>query len=394
MRISKNQARLYQLFKNAYVQQLLYGCGVFILIFGAFVFHSWYNEEGMRFSDTWERMRKLIPIFKEATLYTLAMAPPVYLNLLLFLAYRGRISKILGWEISPFPELKGWGFPIFIITSLIVSLTLAFPIKILLIKVFGMEIIPAPWSSVFIVAEFLTLLSIGAYYAKETIEVNRELERRSRLEDIRRRNEAEKRRKEVENELTFIKRQIRPHFLFNTLQNLKILALKKSDDLPVLIDQLSLLLRYLFTEANSRLVSLEKELDFIRGYVELERLSLSPNTQLLFAVNKGKTVRTTGKIAPMLLLNIVENCFKHYNKSSRQEKIITIQIKINRNSLTLATKNTFQPGVQNEHPPVDTGGVGLKTLTENLALVYGNQFHLKAESRSTYFLIQLKIPLL
>lgn len=386
MKITKNQARFFHYLKNDYIQHFLYGLCVFGVILGAFIFHEWYNKQREPSSSVEERIIALFPILAKAMVYTLFMAIPVYINLFFFSVYRGRIDKIMGWEIIPPPRLKGWGFPIFLLISSLVALAFAFPLSSFFQRVLG-GTIPAPWGSVFIIAELLTLVSTAAKYAKDTIELNRELERRKRLEDIRR-------IRSLENALGFIKKQIRPHFLFNTLQNLKILAWKKSDDLPMLMDQLSVLLRYLFREANKKLVSVEKEIEFIRGYIELEKLSLSRNTRLTFDV-EGFEIEgeEAPQIAPMLLLNLVENCFKHYDKGSEEEKQIQIHICLGDGKATLSTLNTFEPGIQNEHSTVESNEVGLKTLTESLALIYEDQYQFEIKVEPPYFITHLQIPL-
>lgn len=378
MRITKSQARLYGYLKNDYIQHFLHGCGVFMLILGAFVFHTWYRK----LSFSWDTF---LLIFRDSIFYTLTMSFPVYFNFFLFLVYRGRIDKIIGWKVFPRPELKGWGFPLFMLVSLLTALIFAITATDFLNN--QLTIVKSEWYGVFVACELLILISTGAAYTKETIESVRALERKTRLEDIRRHRELEK-------TLDFIRKQIRPHFLFNTLQNLKILAFKKSDDLPMLMDQLSLLLRYLFTEANKKLVSVEKEIEFIRGYVELERLSLSRDTELTFRVEGFQVEREMPKIAPMLLLNVVENCFKHYNKSSQDKKRIEIRIRCEKDKLILFALNSFESGMQNEHQMFKSNGVGLKTLSESLTLIYGKRYKLETKNELPYFIVHLQVPFL
>jgi len=231
----------------------------------------------------------------------------------------------------------------------------------------------------------LILATTGISFSKEAIEQNRELERLERLDAIRRQKEAER-------QLGFIKKQIRPHFLFNVMANLQILAKQKSDRLPELIGQFSNLLRHLIYRTNERLVPLEQELEFIRSYVGLQELSLRKNTRLELHIAKDLPVQK--RIAPMILLLFVENCFKHYNKSEPTEKLIHISITREGENLVLQTRNTFKVNARNEdNLPREEGGVGQKSALEHLRLLYKNQFVLESHVEDNLYILNLKIPL-
>ena len=202
-----------------------------------------------------------------------------------------------------------------------------------------------------------------------------------------------RRRRTVEEALQLIKARIRPHFLFNALQNLKILAQQKSDELPVLMNQLSRLLRYTFTEADRKKVTIAKEIEFITSYLALEKLNLNSDIQFSFECRISPDALQK-EIAPMLLLVIVENCFKHYNKSSHDTQTIDIQIDATTDSLILNTQNTFDLGFKNEHSNIESNGFGLKWVEEHLRLLYPNQYTLNfGQQTDNRFFVKLKIPL-
>lgn len=202
-----------------------------------------------------------------------------------------------------------------------------------------------------------------------------------------------RRRRTVEEALQHIKARIRPHFLFNALQNLKILAQQKSEELPALMNQLSRLLRYTFTEADRKKVTISKEIEFITSYLALEKLNLNKNIHFTYQNNINPDALQK-EIAPMLLLVIVENCFKHYNKCSRDAQMIDIQIEATTDFLILNTQNTFDLGFKNEHADTETNGFGLKWVEEHLTLLYANQYILNfGQQADNRFFVKLKIPL-
>ena len=238
----------------------------------------------------------------------------------------------------------------------------------------------------FVTIEFLCLLTAGAAFTKTSIEKNRELERAKRQTEIRR-------RKTVEETLGMIRARIRPHFLFNALQNLKILAAEKSDELPNLMNRLSNLLRYTFTEADNSQVTVAKEIEFITSYLALEKLNINRDTHFSFVMQINPETLDK-KIAPMLLLVIVENCFKHYNKSSMGAKTIDIVLKTNDEWLTLDTLNTFDAGSKNEHDKAQLSGFGLQWVEEHLRLFYANKYLIQYGQQTEHlFFVNLKIPL-
>ncbi|MBP6794812.1 MAG: histidine kinase, partial [Saprospiraceae bacterium] len=112
----------------------------------------------------------------------------------------------------------------------------------------------------------------------------------------------------MQSELKFLKTQINPHFLFNTLNSLYALTIKKSDHAPEIVVKLSEMMRYMLYECNERRVPLEKEVNYIQNYLDLEALRQSNLVDIDFKV-KGNV--TNQKIAPLVFIPFLENAFKH-----------------------------------------------------------------------------------
>jgi two-component system, LytTR family, sensor kinase len=197
----------------------------------------------------------------------------------------------------------------------------------------------------------------------------------------------ERRNKELENqkltaELNFLKSQVNPHFLFNTLNNIYSLAYKQSPETPDAIMKLSLLMRYMLYESNDALVSLEKEVDHIRNFIDLQKLRLREHTSIQLNV-EGELA---GKqIAPMLLMTLVENAFKH-GLVSRNEIGITLNLLVEDDWLLFSTVNN-----SSSHKKREFGGIGLQNLQQRLNLLYPNQHELHLEEKADTFFASLKL---
>lgn len=406
MSITKSQLQLYRLLKNDIVQVSLYGCCVFIFIFIASVYNvslqAWKDlpkeENPQKYAILADALQETIDlkldikrIFLGALMYFLAMGLPVFS--VYYFVYKGRLQAFLNAfsrkKILSDAQIRGWAFPLFMVFSSLIVVFFTILFKYIPDETkenLSLVLVSDNWYINLVTIEFLCLLTVGAIFTKETIEKYRELERAKRLTEIRR-------RRTVEEALQLIKARIRPHFLFNALQNLKILAQQKSDELPVLMNQLSRLLRYTFTEADRKKVTIAKEIEFITSYLALEKLNLNKNIHFTYQNNISPDALQK-EIAPMLLLVIVENCFKHYNKSSHDAQTIDIQIEATTDSLILNTQNTFDLGFKNEHSNIESNGFGLKWVEEHLRLLYSNQYILNfGQQADNRFFVKLKIPL-
>ncbi|HRI01962.1 MAG TPA: histidine kinase [Saprospiraceae bacterium] len=173
--------------------------------------------------------------------------------------------------------------------------------------------------------------------------------------------------KTIESELQFLKNQINPHFLFNTLNNLYALTLKKSELAPEIILKLSDMMRYMLYECNENSVLLSKEIHYIQNYIELEKIRLSKHTEIeLEIIGDISNV----KIAPLLIIPFIENCFKHGVKLSQDPSYIHILVRLDENSLKLDIKNSKSAQIPSLRSHKTFGGIGLANVRKRLEFLY------------------------
>lgn len=202
---------------------------------------------------------------------------------------------------------------------------------------------------------------------------------------------SEQRNKEIANEklnaeLSFLKAQINPHFLFNTLNNIYALASTQSEYTAPAIMKLSSIMRYVLTEARNDLVPLEKEIQFTTHYIELLKMRLTDKSSIDFTV-KGNPL---GKqIAPLLLLPFVENAFK-YGISTREISPIIILLEIKEDSLYFSVSNHKHVSTS---PKLlaDNTGIGINNTKRRLDLLYNDRHALAIHDEAGLFTVHLNI---
>ncbi len=382
MTINKTQARLFRFLRLDVIQHLSFGFFVAVVTFCFFAIHAWYQGRVEILESFNYKQESFWLVFGESFSYTLLMAMPVYFNL--FFVYQGRVKFLLVPYLMNPAQFKNWSFFLFFVFSLLISAAFGILYSPLFALLF--TLIDQQWYEIAIVAMVLVLSTSGLTFTKETIERNREAERRERREAIRR-------RREVERELDYIRKQVRPHFLFNTLANLQILARQSDPNVPHLIGELSKLLRHLVYRTAERFVPLEQELEFISSYINLQRLQLSAKTQFDFNIN-GEYTGAQYRIAPMVLLLFVENSFKHYNRNAQDKKFIGIEINILGEKLELSIRNSYKTNARNEGSLEQKGGFGLHTATENLQMLYGDDYQLSSQMENGIYELNLQLPLI
>jgi LytS/YehU family sensor histidine kinase len=180
---------------------------------------------------------------------------------------------------------------------------------------------------------------------------------------------------------------VNPHFLFNALNNIYSLENKKSPDTGPAILKLSELIRYMLYETQPEFVMLDKELNYLENYVELQKLGLSSKIQIVFEITG---ISGDKKIQPMLLLPLVENIFKH-GISYLNESLLSIRINIEPDTLSISTQNP----VPNPSPARSgNSGIGLSNLRKRLDLLYPRKHELIISEQdgifSTHLTLQLK----
>jgi two-component system, LytTR family, sensor histidine kinase LytS len=188
-----------------------------------------------------------------------------------------------------------------------------------------------------------------------------------------------------EQELRHLKAQLNPHFLFNTLNNLYGLSVTGSPKLPGLMLQLSGLLRYSLYDTNQHYVPVQKELDYISSYVELERIRLSADTDIRLEI-RGDFEECY--IAPLLLIVFIENCFKHLGG---KPAFVHISISKAGDELLMSVKNSSD--TDSSVVKSKSGGLGLQNARQRLELIYPNQHTLTIHREPQTFEVLLQIDL-
>jgi LytS/YehU family sensor histidine kinase len=189
-----------------------------------------------------------------------------------------------------------------------------------------------------------------------------------------------------ESELKLLKSQIQPHFLFNTLNNIYLLALEKSDKTPDLVLRLSEMLSYITYDCNAEKILLDKEIEFINSFLELQKLryetiditmKISGNTQNI-------------QIAPMILHTFIDNSFKHGAELDKGNPWIKISLNTKDNVLFFKVLNSKD---NNENLNVKKPGIGIANATKRLEMIYPDRHELVIKNSGTRYSVFLKIEL-
>lgn len=189
-------------------------------------------------------------------------------------------------------------------------------------------------------------------------------------------------------ELRALKSQINPHFLFNSLNSIYSLSLDNDVVTPKIILKLSELLRFMLYETSEEKVDLEKEIHHLENYIDLQKLRVSEKAAIHFE-KEGDFEDL--KIAPLLLLPLVENGFKHGIKGDVENAFIVIFSKIENSEFTFSVKNN--KGIVDEVEDDKYRGIGLKNVKRRLSLLYPEKHDLKIEADEKTFLVSLRIQL-
>ena len=192
----------------------------------------------------------------------------------------------------------------------------------------------------------------------------------------------------TEAELAMLKGQINPHFLFNTLNNIYALALKKSDLTAESVLKLSEMLDYLLYECDAETVSIRKEINLIENYVYLQRLRYGDRLVIQIETRDA----CDEQIPPMLLLPFVENSFKHGAGKQSKKVWIHVKVSIEHHFMNFRITNSITTSRNSIHQVPASGGIGLENVKKRLQLLYQNRYSLEIENLSDTFNVLLKIP--
>ncbi len=193
----------------------------------------------------------------------------------------------------------------------------------------------------------------------------------------------------LQTELRFLRSQIQPHILFNSLNSLYDFTVRKSDKAPQLVLELSKVLRYVLYEGDRELIFVDKELQFIREYVALQEVQLE-NRGIVNLTIDDKMANKELMIAPFLLIPFIENSFKHSLRSKENGIEININILLKQNKLKLRVENTFDAINYDQYNLMESG-IGLENVKKRLEILYENQFELNITESENNYLVELSI---
>ncbi|GAB4248127.1 MAG: histidine kinase [Saprospiraceae bacterium] len=223
----------------------------------------------------------------------------------------------------------------------------------------------------FAVTTLLTNLSVVLFSTLYQALVNRYRKEHKVLSMLNEQNEAQ---------LQFLKAQINPHFLFNTLNNIYSLAVVKSEQTAPMVMKLSKLLRYVVYDGKGEMVPVEREIHFIREFIELFQMRSEQPVNVTFHIDGDFNDLA---IEPMVLIPIVENCFKHCDFDCNPNAFTNIEMKLSEGErLLFRTENSKNP---NDHQKDKTGGVGLSNIIRRLDLKYPGKYLLSVQDNGSTF---------
>lgn len=196
------------------------------------------------------------------------------------------------------------------------------------------------------------------------------------------------RAEKLSTELAYLKAQVDPHFLFNTLNSLYALALEeKAVNTADSIAKLGTLMRYNLHDSQAEVITLNKEIDYLQKYIDLQRLRATEQNFIEFVVEVNEADRQI-QIAPMLLIPFIENAFK-YGVSPTEVTFINIKINLENHRLRLQVTNSI---IKNASAK-EKGGFGLKNVKKRLNLLYANRHQLTYGEKENTFTVNLEINL-
>jgi len=238
------------------------------------------------------------------------------------------------------------------------------PIKIMP-EVPRREIIPAGFIT-------LLLMYLVAFFASIGLRINNRLKQA----------EQEK----LSSHLSYLKTQINPHFLFNTLNSIYAVAIVSSPQAAEMVEKLARIMQYTLKETQKDFVALDKEMDFIRNYIDLQKVRLDSSIELFF---RELGDYTGYKIAPLLLIPFIENAFKH-GINAEEDSRIQILINIKNDDLNLIVKNNK---VSIERTDENASGIGIENTRHRLQMLYPSDHTLTISDTEKYFEVSLLIHL-
>jgi two-component system, LytTR family, sensor kinase len=224
----------------------------------------------------------------------------------------------------------------------------------------------------FVTQFFLVLASIALKSAFDYIRLQKRL--------------AEVAKEKAEAELNFLKAQINPHFLFNSLNAVYFLIDKKNVQAREALHKFSEMLRYQLYECCDKRIPIEKEIDFLKDYVDLQQLRVNENTSIRFTCDKEVGQFS---IEPLLLIPFVENSFKHLSHYSDKQNEVEIKLARQNGTMQFSVYNTTEP----KKEAARDGGIGLVNVQKRLELLYPDKHELLVNDKDGWFGIELNLSI-
>jgi len=233
----------------------------------------------------------------------------------------------------------------------------------------------------FLVGLYFVIL-VGVAYRQ----IQRSLqEQRLREQQDKIKVETELRLKEAE--LSLLKAQVNPHFLFNSLNSIYGLSLEKSEETPRMIMLLSEILDYTLYGCNTKFVPISKEIDLVENYAAIQKGRFGDAIELDIDLEEGRL--NNESIAPLLLLPLVENAFKHTDRNDNVASTISIKLSLEED-FCFAIKNPLKYTSESN----GNGGIGLENLRKRLELIYPGRYNLIIKNGEGYFEVELRLMIL
>jgi len=189
----------------------------------------------------------------------------------------------------------------------------------------------------------------------------------------------------IEAELYYLKVQINPHFLFNTLNNIHTLVYKQAPAAPEAVLHLASLMRYMIYESNAPTVPLKKEITYLQDYMSLQQLRYKQNSVVNLKI-EGET--ETCYIAPLLFIHLLENAYKH-SPARLNPGDLKVRVEIKENNLSFSVQNPIDR--KSVYILDELGGIGLSNVRKRLTLLYPDQHTLEIQNIGETFTVVLKI---
>lgn len=288
------------------------------------------------------------------------LAAVIYFNLLIVIPRISK-SKVVRWLMASLVSLLGY--------SILKTLHDSYLYGSVIGDIRRIDFLQNTFYNFSIVLFYLAF-AIAIYLSKQWY-TQRELLRQIQLEKLN-------------TELEYLKAQMNPHFLFNSINTIFFQINKENTEARETLGKFSDMLRYQLYECNSPEIAIEKELAYLKNYVELQKLRRNPNDIIEFIVNDELR---SFSIPPLLLIPFIENAFKHISNFTDKPNEVHIRLEKSGNELHLHVLNSADGSVK------ENGGIGLKNVTRRLELLFAGRYLLDVKREVDSFTITLTLHL-